>query len=360
MSLTRRQFLVRAGIASVVGPAVLATGGTAFAHFGASASPESPEGSLRLLPRADVNLVGSEHTVTARLSPRREGEIVSFVVASGPNVGDGADVPTSDSGRASFSYTGDGGVGLDVISARARETGSGELSETVTKEWVEISAITGIEISPLSAENAVGDDHEVWATIAPRVGGVPVRFEVVSGPNSGLSATVVGDSRGRAHFAYVGDGGPGTDVIAAWVDANDNGVLDDGDPQALATKEWLALSTITGIELSPATSVNELGDQHELRATITPQLGNVPVRFDVVSGPNAGLSGTAFSDNAGRASFAYVGDGGLGMDLITAWVDANENGVLDDGDPQAVATKEWVESVESPESPESPGVVGVP
>ena len=146
MSLTRRQFLIRAGIGSVAGPAVLATTRSgAFAHFGA----ESPEGSLVLLPKANVNLVESDHTVTATLRPRRAGETVRFEVSFGPNVGDGADVPTDDRGRASFAYTGDGGEGLDVIAARAQGAGSsGELTATATKEWVALSAITEIDLSP--------------------------------------------------------------------------------------------------------------------------------------------------------------------------------------------------------------------
>ena len=162
MSLTRRQFLIRAGIASVAGPAVLATTGSgAFAHFGAH-TPESPEGSLVLLPKANVNLVGSDHTVTATLRPRRAGETLRFEVSSGPNGGDGGDVVTDDRGRASFTYTGDGGEGLDVITARAEGAGSsGELTVTATKEWVALSAITEIDLSPATFVNTVGGEHEV-------------------------------------------------------------------------------------------------------------------------------------------------------------------------------------------------------
>ena len=239
MSLTRRQFLIRAGIASVAGPAVLATTGSgAFAHLGAH-TPESPVGSLVLLPKANVNLVGSDHTVTATLRPRRAGETLRFEVSSGPNGGDGGDVVTDDRGRASFTYTGDGGEGLDVITARAEGAGSsGELTATATKEWVALSAITDIDLSSATSVNTVGGEHEVRARLRPRVGGVPVRFEVLFGPNAGLTATIESDDRGRASFAYIGDGGPGTDSIVAWVDVNEiGGVRDDGDPQAVVTKD---------------------------------------------------------------------------------------------------------------------------
>jgi hypothetical protein len=44
------------------------------------------------------------------------------------------------------------------------------------------------------------------------------------------------------------------------------------------------------------------------------------VRFEVTSGPNVGLVGGAQTDANGRASFAYVGQGGAGTDTITARV----------------------------------------
>ena len=243
MSLSRRQFLLRAGAASIVGPAVLATTGrAAFAHFGAQ-SPEShaesPERRLSLLPKAKVNLVGSEHAVSARPWPPLAAGTVRFEVSSGPNAGDGAELGTNHRGRVTFTYVGDGGAGLDVITASADDGASGQVTATATKRWVEISAITAVALSPASASNAVGSTHKLRAWLTPAVGGVPVHFEVASGPNAGLSGMVLSDDRGRASFPYVGDGGGGIDEIVAWVDVDGGGVLDAGDPQATATKEWL-------------------------------------------------------------------------------------------------------------------------
>jgi PA domain/Secretion system C-terminal sorting domain len=46
--------------------------------------------------------------------------------------------------------------------------------------------------------------------------GYPVTFTVVSGPNTGETAIdVVTDVNGQATFSYIGDGGPGTDIIEA-------------------------------------------------------------------------------------------------------------------------------------------------
>ena len=244
MSVTRRQFLVRAGAASIVGPAILATTGrAAFAHFGArspeSSEPESPERRLSLLPKAKVNLAGSAHAVTARLRPPPVGVAVRFEVSSGPNAGDGAELATDDRGRVIFTYVGDGGAGLDVITASADDGSSGEVTATATKEWVEISAITGVALSPASASNPVGSTHEMHARLTPAVGGVPVHFEVTSGPNAGLGGMVLSDDYGRASFPYVGDGGSGIDEIVAWVDVDGGGLRDAGDPQATTTKEWL-------------------------------------------------------------------------------------------------------------------------
>ena len=261
MSLTRRQFLVPAGAASIAGPAILATSGrAAFAHFGAqspepeSPEPESPERRLALLPKAKVNLVGSEHAVSARLWPPLAGETVRFEVSSGPNAGDRAELPTDDRGRVTFVYVGDGGGGLDVITASADNGSFSDLTATATKEWVELSAITAVTVTPATATNDVGETHELRARLTPAVGGAPVRFDVIAGPNAPLGAMVLSDDAGRASFPYVGDGGAGIDEIVAWVDVDGNGVRDASDPQATATKEWVEPSESPESAESPESS----------------------------------------------------------------------------------------------------------
>ncbi len=99
--------------------------------------------------------------------------------------------------------------------------------------------------------------------------------------------------------------------------------------------------TVVGINLEPATAQNEIGTEHTVTATIKDLLGNpqsgIKVDFEVVSGPNAGDSGSATTDANGEATFTYMGDGGEGTDTIKASF-INQAGTTVES--QAV-TKEW-------------------
>jgi len=109
--------------------------------------------ALSLTPPFDINPPGTEHTVTATL--RRAGEAVEneeiqFEILSGPN----DDEPihsdnTNASGEATFTYTGDGGPGTDIIKATAVLSG---LSAQVTKVWEEgeIPVEVGGEVYPVN------------------------------------------------------------------------------------------------------------------------------------------------------------------------------------------------------------------
>jgi hypothetical protein len=84
------------------------------------------------------------------------------------------------------------------------------------------------------------------------------------------------------------------------------------------------------ILLSPLTSTNPVNTSHTVTATVVddnnnPVVGRM-VTFTVQSGPNAGVSGMGSTDNAGQASFTYVGSGGAGEDeLIANMINSQEN-----------------------------------
>ncbi len=106
------------------------------------------------------------------------------------------------------------------------------------------------------------------------------------------------------------------------------------------------------VALTPDRGLNSPGASHTVTARVTinvvdPVVGR-EVGFNVTSGPNAGDSGSATTDEAGEASFTYMGDGGIGVDEIVAsclddgevtifsspalafWdADCNENGIAD-------------------------------
>jgi len=66
-----------------------------------------------------------------------------------------------------------------------------------------------------------------------------------------------------------------------------------------------------GVVLSPATATNVVGTSHTVTATLQDSLGSPiigrSVTFTITSGPNAGTTGTAITDAAGKATFTYTG-----------------------------------------------------
>lgn len=99
----------------------------------------SPLG-IRLEPETASNVIGTEHTVTATLSDLLghpvEDVDVSFEVLTGPNAGDTGTDTTDINGEATFTYTGDGGAGVDTIEACFTDAGAQEIcSNIVQKEW---------------------------------------------------------------------------------------------------------------------------------------------------------------------------------------------------------------------------------
>ena len=100
--------------------------------------------------------------------------------------------------------------------------------------------------------------------------------------------------------------------------------------------------TVVGITLEPATAENEVGEEHTVTATLTDLLGNpitdMTVNFNVVSGPNAGDTGSDTTDTNGEATFNYTGDGGVGTDTIKACFSYSD-GTKVCSQP---VTKEWI------------------
>jgi cysteine-rich repeat protein len=123
----------------------------------------------------------------------------------------------------------DGVVGTPYIVARSREVRGFSVS-----------------LTPPSATNVVGTSHTVTAEFTDALGrplaGFPTGFVVTDGPNAGQAcapADCLTDAAGRASFSWTGTGGPGTDTVLAFVDANESGAVDPDELQATATKTWI-------------------------------------------------------------------------------------------------------------------------
>jgi hypothetical protein len=79
---------------------------------------------------------------------------------------------------------------------------------------------------------------------------------------------------------------------------------------------------ILSLTLTPPTASYAPGASHTVTATVGASGGvgipGAPVTFTVMSGPNAGVTGSSVSDIAGVASFTYSSNGNVGIDQIRA------------------------------------------
>jgi hypothetical protein len=111
-----------------------------FAYFRLSAAAILG-GGIVLGPVSSTNMVGTTHTVTARVVDNLGNPVpdrtVTFEVFSGPNAGDNGTATTAANGEATFTYTGDGGEGIDEIRVSFVDPITEEtiFSNTVTKVW---------------------------------------------------------------------------------------------------------------------------------------------------------------------------------------------------------------------------------
>ena len=82
---------------------------------------------------------------------------------------------------------------------------------------------------------------------------------------------------------------------------------------------------------------------HTVTANVTDGVAvqGAVVSFVVTAGPNSPEADSDTTNAAGDATFDYIGDGGPGLDAITAWLDINGNGTPDEGEPSDVVTKLW-------------------
>lgn len=99
--------------------------------------------TINLSPATATNIVGTSHTVTATVDngTPQPGVTVSFNIISGPNSPLSDSGVTDSKGQTTFTYIGNGGVGIDNIQASIIVNGAEILSNTVEKEWVSSSDI---------------------------------------------------------------------------------------------------------------------------------------------------------------------------------------------------------------------------
>jgi uncharacterized repeat protein (TIGR01451 family) len=193
-----------------------------------------------------------------------------------------------------------------------------------------------IALTPETATNPVGTSHTVTATVtrnAVAQSGVPVSFQVLTGPNSGTSGTVQTNASGVAAFSYTGGATPGTDSIRASAIDEETSVFSN-----TVTKTWTAASSPLVLALTPATATNPVGTNHTVTVHATRNgvaQNEVNVSFAVTSGPNAGSEGSGSTNASGDATFTYS-SAVAGTDTIQASAFDGETAVTSNS-----VTKTW-------------------
>src|SRR5436190_9748674 len=216
--------------------------------------------TLELGPVNGVNVVGTQHQVTARLGAG--GGVIAAAhvhfAVSGSNTMSG-NATTNASGEATFSYAG-ANSGTDTITAcfdanDDQQCEGDELAVNVTKRWITAGAgqagVT-LGLTPITAVNPVGTAHTVTATVN---GGVQANQKIhfaVTGANA-TTGDATADVSGQASFTYTG-AAAGTDTIVACIDGNGNKACDDDELAVSVVKRFVATSGgATGftLELGP-------------------------------------------------------------------------------------------------------------
>jgi hypothetical protein len=92
-------------------------------------------------------------------------------------------------------------------------------------------------------------------------------------------------------------------------------------PVTLVAPDPILFSTVG---LSPVTATNPVGTDHTVTALAQSQNGapvpGVTISFLVLTGPNAGKTGSGSTGADGKTTFTYHDDGGAGTDTIQAYI----------------------------------------
>jgi len=115
---------------------------------------------IRLAPEYAVGFVGAKHTITASITtdddePLQDVAVNFEILPGGPNEGVGAAILTATDGTASFTYSGDGGPGMDRIQAWFEGKDGPLYSNVVARTWLPT------DCSPDCNRNSVPDECDI-------------------------------------------------------------------------------------------------------------------------------------------------------------------------------------------------------
>ncbi|HLI51366.1 MAG TPA: Ig-like domain-containing protein [Thermomicrobiaceae bacterium] len=206
------------------------------------------------------------------------------------------------------------------------------VATTITSLPAYIGAPEHLIVSPDSQTWAVGATATITVTETDAnqtpVSNIGVTF-VVSGVNN-QQTSILTDFNGQAIFTCTSQN-PGTDQVTVWGYGGQNQTV---------TVNWLGPAASVSLEPS-ATNLNP-GDRVYLTATVRDSAKDLLPGVDVqwlVNGANS-LSFSNTTGSSGVVSYSYVSAVG-GNDTVTAYVDLNGDGRLDNGEPYQTVNIYW-------------------
>lgn len=328
---------------------------------------------LTLSPGEAANQIGATHVITAFLEidmgdssgfqAAPDGEEIDFAIDSGPGVlsptfcltagGTGmcsVDLSSSATGltqiSASWSDTFTFSEGSVLVSANA---------DPVVKRWVDAR----LTITPPDDANQVGNDHILTAFLEFDTGsgffaapaGEEIDWTILDGPGSLSSSTCLTDATGHCTVTLSSDTTGTTSIGASWTGTIGTA---EGDASATTTatpvsKRWVDVR----LSLSPEDAANQIGNDHEITATLEFDTGSgfvaAPdgelISFTIVSGPGSLVPSSCTTSGGSCSVFLQSSETGL-TTVEASW---SGNIVTSDGTVATSATsndvtKLWIDA----------------
>jgi hypothetical protein len=186
----------------------------------------------------DTTLNGSDDAFVTKLNPTGSMLVYStYLGSSGQDEGRGIALDIAGNSYVTgFTSSSD----FPTTAGAVDTTFNGTVDVFVAKIG-DIAAPATLVLMPAAFTNPVGTNHTVTATVRDSGGNpvpdIVVRFTVTGSVSTSGSCTT--NANGQCTFTYMGPALPGSDVITAYADTDEDNTQDAGEPIGAATKTWL-------------------------------------------------------------------------------------------------------------------------
>lgn len=303
------RFAPSGGVQFDVSLAEVLGGVTTCQLFGAVALPNGGS-AIALLVDADA-----APTIVWLDAEGHQTALVQAEVPAGWNAYTNGDVQVDDNGRVVLAYTVAGSCADDVF-----------LNLLCSRVL-----IRAYDAGVLASEASIDGDG---------VPGSDRRFVRVDGGGLESASLTIGDGYVLIPTAYEGG-----DCGASGCSTPGNRPAEDGVPLDVKRPTWKDPTKPSpgtpppSLVLTATPSSQIVGDHVTLLVTGVGPQGTL-ARFQVMSGPDTGFTAIIAADAEGAAATVLRGRA-VGVDFVTAWVDRNQNGILDNAEPAGSTAITW-------------------